>query len=241
MLSLATYLLAAIAVGIQFGWQPNPNGGNTYIVQVEPQLIDSFRREGYASNVPPQLRDIRRIEIRVGTGPLPNQGETVFKPFTDGRTPAVADARQPRLAESPDPASPPTVPPTTAPTKLAPPATAPPATALPPKTIVRASYPPREDPARRSDGGPSAAAVAPGAAGGVAGGRSQTVAKDDAAPPSPEPTQPSLAFMAALAALIVSAAGNLYLAWVHLGTRRRYREVVGQLRETDLPIAISSQ
>ena len=44
--------------------------------------------------------------------------------------------------------------------------------------------------------------------------------------------------LAALGALIVSAAGNLYLAWVHMGTRRRYREVVNQLHESELPIAI---
>ena len=74
-MSGALYMFLAIsAAGVQFGWQPIDGGGREYIVQVEPQLVDTFRKEGFTSDVPPDLRDIRRIRIVVGNAPLPNQG-----------------------------------------------------------------------------------------------------------------------------------------------------------------------
>jgi hypothetical protein len=69
------FLLIGAATAVQFGWQPVPGGGREYIVQVEPQLVDTFRKEGCSSDVPPQLRDIRKIRVVVGDGPLPHQGE----------------------------------------------------------------------------------------------------------------------------------------------------------------------
>ena len=74
-MSGALYMILAMsAAGVQFGWQPIDGGGREYIVQVEPQLVDTFRKDGFTSDVPPDLRDIRRIRIVVGNGPLPNQG-----------------------------------------------------------------------------------------------------------------------------------------------------------------------
>ncbi len=69
------FLLIGAATAVQFGWQPIPGGGREYIVQVEPQLVDTFRKEGCSSDVPPQLRDIRKIRVVVGDGRLPHQGE----------------------------------------------------------------------------------------------------------------------------------------------------------------------
>jgi hypothetical protein len=68
-------LLVAAATAVQFGWQPADSGGREYIIQVEPQLIDTFRKEGFSSDVPPQLRDIHRIRVVVGTGHVPHEGE----------------------------------------------------------------------------------------------------------------------------------------------------------------------
>ena len=48
------------------GGKPLSGGGIEYMVQVEPQLIDSFRQEGFTSEVPAGLRDIRRIRIDGG-------------------------------------------------------------------------------------------------------------------------------------------------------------------------------
>ena len=55
MFSTAVVLLVFAATGIQFGSEALPSGGNTYIVQIEPELIDTFREKGFSSDVPPGL------------------------------------------------------------------------------------------------------------------------------------------------------------------------------------------
>ena len=70
----ALVCMVSRAGAVDFGWQTLSGGGIEYIVQVEPQLIDSFRQEGFTSEVPAGLRDIRRIRIEVGNERLPNQG-----------------------------------------------------------------------------------------------------------------------------------------------------------------------
>ena len=71
----ALVCMVSRAGAVDFGWQTLSGGGIEYIVQVEPQLIDSFRQEGFTSEVPAGLRDIRRIRIEVGNERLPNQGD----------------------------------------------------------------------------------------------------------------------------------------------------------------------
>jgi hypothetical protein len=234
MLSAATVLLALAATGVQFGSEALPGGGNTYIVQVEPELIDSFRKEGFASDVPPGLRDIRRIEIRVGAGTLPNQGLTVLKVpsggAADATKPPKLDAADPGSKHVSDPREPKGAPADNVPKKLPVDVAANSLTGSREQTAEQISFQSRERSAPNGDGGPSAAAsVNPR---GEPGGKQAT------APNDPEPQWASIPLLAALGALIVSASGNLYLGWVHMGTRRRYREVVNQLHESELPIAI---
>jgi hypothetical protein len=232
MLSAAIVLLALAATGVQFGSEALPGGGNTYIVQVEPELIDSFRKEGFASDVPPGLRDIRRIEIRVGAGTLPNQGLTVLKVPSGGQADATKPPKLDAATADPgskhvsDPREPKGAPADNAPKKLPADVAANPLTRSREQTAEQISFQSRERSALNGDGGPSAAAL------GESGGKRATSPNDT------EPQWASIPLLAALGALIISASGNLYLGWVHLGTRRRYHEVVGQLRETDLPIAI---
>jgi hypothetical protein len=86
-------LLAPIpARAVQFGWQPLPDGGIEYRVQVEPELLDSFRGEGFTSDIPASLqRDLRRIRITVGNSKLPNEGDvTGPKSVSTDPTPARA-------------------------------------------------------------------------------------------------------------------------------------------------------
>src|SRR5262249_18411400 len=68
-------LIPAAARAVTFGWQELPEGGIEYLVQVEPDLLDSFHKEGFTSDIPKGLRDIRRIRIVVGVGQLPHQGD----------------------------------------------------------------------------------------------------------------------------------------------------------------------
>jgi hypothetical protein len=102
--SVAIATLFSVAVSqrwanaVEFGWQELPGGGIEYRVQIEPDLLDIFRQEGYSSEIPPGLRDVRRIRITTGTARLPNQGDVQGPAIAQSPTPAptntVADAKK---------------------------------------------------------------------------------------------------------------------------------------------------
>jgi hypothetical protein len=73
---------AVTAQAVHMGWQMLPDGGIEYLVQVEPDLVDSFIRDGgcATSELPPTLRDIRSIRILVGNEKLPNQDNLAGPP-----------------------------------------------------------------------------------------------------------------------------------------------------------------
>lgn len=68
-------LLAAATVGVDFGWQPSPDGGLEYIIQIEPVALAGLA-EGHdiLSQVDPYVRNVRRFRIRVGTEDPPRRG-----------------------------------------------------------------------------------------------------------------------------------------------------------------------
>lgn len=70
----AVLLMAATTlVGIDVGYQPLPEGGVEYIIQIEPQLLDRLAKgEDLESAVPPEL-DVRRYRITVGNAILPRE------------------------------------------------------------------------------------------------------------------------------------------------------------------------
>ncbi len=231
MLSAVKILLSLAAAGVQFGSESLPGGGNSYIVQVEPELIDTFRKEGFTSDVPPGLRDIRRIEIRVGNAPLPNQGLTVLKvPINgadDAKTKSDLAAGDPGAKHVSDTANSKNGPAASEPNKM-PNAAANPLAGQRDSAVEKTAFQSHERPSAPADGNRSSSSPSDARSDG---------AKALAARPD-ESEWASIPLLGALGALIVSAAGNLYLGWVHLGTRRRYQEVVDQLHETDLPVAI---
>src|SRR5690606_40154678 len=68
-------LVAAAATGVDVGWQPLAGGGYEYIIQIEPQALAAMEQgRDIVSDLPPQLRDIRRYRITIGTGPVPRIG-----------------------------------------------------------------------------------------------------------------------------------------------------------------------
>jgi hypothetical protein len=67
--------LQPTARAVDFGWKELPDGGIEYQVQVEPELISTFATQGFSSEIPPGLRDIRSIRITTGKAQLPNQGD----------------------------------------------------------------------------------------------------------------------------------------------------------------------
>jgi hypothetical protein len=74
----AAIVLALLVAGVNFGWQPADDGsqGFEYIVQVEPELLDALKR-GEAvpieSNVPAEVKPIRKVSIVVGRDEVPRQ------------------------------------------------------------------------------------------------------------------------------------------------------------------------
>ena len=65
---------AVLVLGIDVGWQPLPDGGVEYIIQIEPEMLDTLRRgEDLGSDIPSNL-DVRSYRITVGTGKLPRKG-----------------------------------------------------------------------------------------------------------------------------------------------------------------------
>lgn len=108
-MSTTAYLVAILsALWIDYGWQPLAGGGNEYIIQVPPELIDTLGSEGIESYVPPGVEDIRRIRITVGRESLPQAfakaSETPTRSTNkeaNKSSPAENDAQQ-RVANYPD-------------------------------------------------------------------------------------------------------------------------------------------
>jgi hypothetical protein len=63
--------VAVVALGIDVGWQPLPEGGMEYVVQLEPQTVDLLRSGvEIPSDIPASLKDLRRLRITVGNATL---------------------------------------------------------------------------------------------------------------------------------------------------------------------------
>lgn len=110
---LALISFVSRAMAVDFGWQTVSGGGIEYLVQVEPELIDSFRQEGFTSELPAGLRDIRRIRITVGKGQLPHQGD-LTGPTIAQAAPSTVEPKsvepkavEPKVAEQDSPPVPP--------------------------------------------------------------------------------------------------------------------------------------
>ncbi len=105
---------ATAAVGIEVGWEPLPDGGHEYSIQLEPELCDVLRRgtDEITSEVPPQI-NVRRYRMFVGTGKLPKidgpaqaPGAPEFPPEPPAHKPATSAPATGQLEHPDNPASP---------------------------------------------------------------------------------------------------------------------------------------
>jgi hypothetical protein len=73
-MNAALIFVAASVIGIDVGWEPLPDGGHEYIIQIQPQMLQRLRDgdNDLISELPSGL-DIRRYRITVGTAKLPQQ------------------------------------------------------------------------------------------------------------------------------------------------------------------------
>ncbi|MCG8586035.1 MAG: hypothetical protein MI757_15110 [Pirellulales bacterium] len=68
----AAILLTMATLGVDVGWQELEDGSIEYIIQIEPQLVGSLKDGAdLTSGIRPELRNIRRYRVVVGTDKLP--------------------------------------------------------------------------------------------------------------------------------------------------------------------------
>jgi len=92
--------LAAVTLGVDVGWEPSKEPsekGLEYIIQIEPEQIDSLRSGGLVihSDVRPQHRgELRTYRIQVGTGPVPQTDLPEPSPVEKEEPPAETQAKK---------------------------------------------------------------------------------------------------------------------------------------------------
>lgn len=65
-------LITTAALGVDYGWHRGPDGEWEYIIQIEPGLVDTLSRgQALVSQLPPELRGVRRFRIQIGQGEVP--------------------------------------------------------------------------------------------------------------------------------------------------------------------------
>lgn len=85
----AAWLMVVLStVGVDVGWQPLVGGGFEYIIQIEPETLESLKAgQDITSYIPPDLRGVRQYRITVGRGPVPRLGNPPAVPAeTPGQT-----------------------------------------------------------------------------------------------------------------------------------------------------------
>lgn len=250
----SVFLMAVALVGVDVGWQRLPDGGLEYIIQVEPQMLQSLRpgEDIARSFVPKHLQGVRAYRITVGTGPVPRD-EIPAEPVTPAAEPPVAAA-----APTPGPTrsvfDPFPIPPRDAEEK--PPRASEPMTPapLPGEPLSREPFPrgplapgPTEPPAaietptaepaeETSPSEVSPPALLPERQAVYLEG--QPSDKPSEASPEPagegddgDPSKPWLPFTLALAGFFGSLGGMLYFGWIAWDYRARYRGLLHRVLE----------
>ena len=64
--------VAAVTLGVEFGWEPNDDGGLEYIVQIDPESMKNLGKDTpLRSDFPRDLRGLQTIRFQVGEKKLP--------------------------------------------------------------------------------------------------------------------------------------------------------------------------
>ena len=93
-----TVWVAAILLGVDAGWQPRPEGGMEYTIQIEPGTLESMKAGVMIeSDVPPEVRDIRTYRVVVGTEPLPRKLPEKPLPSRSSAVPPATETHWPPL------------------------------------------------------------------------------------------------------------------------------------------------
>ena len=205
--------VAATLLGIDIGWQPRPDGGMEYIIQIEPETLQSLQPGELIQSSPPLgLRDFRTVRILVGNKKLPRNlpeetpglaasaAETPPKVpgrASGGRSPLMSGFWGPGATLSGD-----TMP--KGETPAAPPSALPPMPGSKPLAERQALF------------------LEP------AGETPKSEEKPLASPTPPSSAAEKAWFWAALLGFFASLSGNVYLGWIYLDVRTRYQATLGR-------------
>lgn len=95
-------LLTMAVVGIDYGWQPTRDGQLEYIIQIEPNLLDSLKNgQDIVSEIRPEARNVRRFRIHVGTGTVPRTTSNQMRSDGVGAVGGLASQPVPDLSPGP--------------------------------------------------------------------------------------------------------------------------------------------
>ncbi len=196
-------LLSMGLVGINVGWQPLPEGGMEYIIQLDPQSLEALKAGlPIQSDVPPSAGDVRSYKIILGT----KKPQRISPPETSIESPPVNAGQSARQAHAEGGSS----------EKLSDKAAAGQTPPFPRKLLP--------DPTGKPLTARSAAFDEPaeGASKSEAARTNQSEAKND------EPAKPWMPLTLVLLGLFASLGGNVYLTWIFADLRRRYRVLLSQ-------------
>jgi hypothetical protein len=86
-------LILASTVGVDYGWHRATDGEWEYIIQIEPGLVETLAKgQALVSQMPPELRGVRRFRIQIGQGEVPRE------PLPQGGLTTLSNAADPRSA-----------------------------------------------------------------------------------------------------------------------------------------------
>ncbi|MFM7846298.1 MAG: hypothetical protein ACKPEY_18990 [Planctomycetota bacterium] len=71
-------MIVAATMGVDYGWHKVADGEWEYIIQIEPGLLDTLSKgQALVSQIPPELKGIRRFRIQIGQGEVPREAVPV--------------------------------------------------------------------------------------------------------------------------------------------------------------------
>jgi len=242
-----------LLLGVDAGWQPLPEGGMEYIIQIDPASMQVLREgEALRSDVPPAIGTVRSWRVIFGDDPnLPKETPSdaaAENPADTAARNSGADDLVPRAEDAPP----------TLPADLLVPGAAgaasnpgqhlpemgangePPADAARQQTTFRspresnggnaqaADQPVRPNQPASLDGrDPSATDAGDERSSADEAGDSSEPDTDD--PPGEKPGKPWWPLSMTVAALAASVTGNVYLFWILREAHRRYRKLAAML------------
>lgn len=98
--------VAAMAIGIDPGWQRLDDGGWRYLIQIDPHTFEELkagRIDKIESDVPWQLRDIRSYRITIGRGEVPRDELPSTPPTTAANSASSRSEPGPSASARPEP------------------------------------------------------------------------------------------------------------------------------------------